>query len=104
MCLSWISNLAGSKLQYSADPWKHDGFVLCTEQAGGSSTGYDALLQLPDGQTRRVEPGYARPQTGPTTHFVGNHMTQVDTLAGGSLFSDSACQRRLLLSKNKRLH
>ena len=46
-------------------------------QAGGSSSGYDALLQLPSGQARRVEPGYERPQTGPTTNFVGNHMTQV---------------------------
>ncbi len=65
--------------------------VLHIGQAGGSSTGYDALLQLPDGQTRRVEPGYERPQTGPTTNFVGNHMTQVHTLAGGKLCSKSAC-------------
>ena len=57
-------------------------------QAGGSSAGYDALLQLPDGRTRRVEPGYERPQTGPTTNFVGNHMTQVLTVAGGILHSN----------------
>ena len=43
--------------------------------------GYDPLLELPDGRKREVEPGYERPQRGPTTNFVGNHMTQVRRLA-----------------------
>jgi hypothetical protein len=40
------------------------------------TTGYDALLQHPDGRDKEVVPGYERPQMGPTTNFVGNHMTQ----------------------------
>ena len=40
------------------------------------TTGYDALLQTPDGQMKAVQPGYEQPQAGPTTNFVGNHMTQ----------------------------
>jgi hypothetical protein len=40
------------------------------------TTGYDALLQHPDGHDKEVVPGYERPQMGPTTNFVGNHMTQ----------------------------
>lgn len=41
--------------------------------------GYDPLLELPNGRRRVIEPGYERPQRGPTTNFVGNHMTQVMT-------------------------
>ena len=41
---------------------------------------------LPDGSIIPVEPGYEKPQTGATSNFVGNHMTQgaID-LAGGVL-------------------
>ena len=42
----------------------------------GARGGYDALEQLPDGRPRDVDPGYEKPATGPTTNFVGNHMTQ----------------------------
>lgn len=48
---------------------------MILSQAGGT-TGYDALLHEPDGRDKAVEPGYERPQVGPTTNFVGNHMTQ----------------------------
>ena len=41
------------------------------------SHGYDALKERPDGTYLKVLPGYERPQCGPTTNFVGNHMTQV---------------------------
>ena len=40
------------------------------------ATGYDALLQHPDGRDKEVVPGYERLHMGPTTNFVGNHMTQ----------------------------
>ncbi|CAK0784952.1 hypothetical protein CVIRNUC_008157 [Coccomyxa viridis] len=40
------------------------------------SHGYDALKERPDGKYLKVLPGYERPQCGPTTNFVGNHMTQ----------------------------
>ena len=39
--------------------------------------GYDALIDGPDGQKLSTGLGYERPQRGPTTNFVGNHMTQV---------------------------
>ena len=42
----------------------------------GSQTGYDALEQHPDGAVIKKEPGYEKPQSGHTTNFVGNHMTQ----------------------------
>ncbi|KAI7836742.1 hypothetical protein COHA_009380 [Chlorella ohadii] len=38
--------------------------------------GYDPLIQLPDGRDRPAELGYERVKTGPTSNFVGNHMTQ----------------------------
>lgn len=39
--------------------------------------GRDPLLTLPDGTLRTIEPGYEpRKKAGPTTNFVGNHMTQ----------------------------
>lgn len=52
----------------------HSRFTI---QAEGT-TGYDALLQTADGRPMEVEIGYERPASGPTTNFVGNHMTQVD--------------------------
>ena len=39
--------------------------------------GYDALLQGPDGKALVPALGYEVPKSGPTTNFVGNHMTQV---------------------------
>ncbi|PRW56926.1 HSP20-like chaperone [Chlorella sorokiniana] len=38
--------------------------------------GYDPLIQLPDGRDRPADLGYERVKTGPTSNFVGNHMTQ----------------------------
>ena len=38
--------------------------------------GYDALEQHSDGTMIARAPGYEKPQSGPTTNFVGNHMTQ----------------------------
>jgi len=43
---------------------------------GEKKKGYDALEQTPDGTIIRREPGYEKPQSGYTTNFVGNHMTQ----------------------------
>ncbi|KAL4452424.1 hypothetical protein ABPG75_008086 [Micractinium tetrahymenae] len=40
------------------------------------NTGYDPLIQLPDGTERKAELGYERVKIGPTSNFVGNHMTQ----------------------------
>ena len=66
-------------------PWHRKPFLdvqvevwLSPPQAEGT-TGYDALTQTSDGRTREVEMGYERPASGPTTNFVGNHMTQVRT-------------------------
>ncbi|KAL6780147.1 hypothetical protein ACKKBF_B14255 [Auxenochlorella protothecoides x Auxenochlorella symbiontica] len=38
--------------------------------------GYDPLLQTPDGKDKEWALGYERVKVGPTTNFVGNHMTQ----------------------------
>ena len=43
---------------------------------GKKKKGYDALEQTPDGTIIKREPGYEKPQSGHTTNFVGNHMTQ----------------------------
>ena len=43
---------------------------------GEKKKGYDALEQTPDGTIIKREPGYEKPQSGYTTNFVGNHMTQ----------------------------
>jgi len=43
---------------------------------GEKKKGYDALEQTPDGAIIKREPGYEKPQSGHTTNFVGNHMTQ----------------------------
>ncbi len=43
---------------------------------GEKKKGYDALEQTPDGSIIKREPGYEKPQSGQTTNFVGNHMTQ----------------------------
>ncbi len=47
-----------------------------------TKSGYDPLVELPNGHKREVALGYERPQRGPTTNFVGNHMTQVQTTIG----------------------
>lgn len=47
-----------------------------------TKSGYDPLIELPSGHERLVALGYERPQRGPTTNFVGNHMTQVQTTLG----------------------
>ena len=39
--------------------------------------GYDALEEMKDGSKVEPELGYEKPQIGPTSNFVGNHMTQV---------------------------
>jgi uncharacterized protein (DUF736 family) len=43
---------------------------------GEKKKGDDALEQTPDGTIIKREPGYEKPQSGHTTNFVGNHMTQ----------------------------
>ena len=40
-------------------------------------SGYDALEETKDGSKVEPELGYEKPQIGPTSNFVGNHMTQV---------------------------
>eukprot|EP00976_Prorocentrum_cordatum_P002845 55123-Prorocentrum_minimum.AAC.2 len=47
----------------------------------GATGGYDALECRPDGSLIRTEPGYEKPASGPTTNFVGNHMTQVTVVS-----------------------
>jgi len=42
-----------------------------------ANQGYDPLTEDKTGRTLRVAQGYERPKRGPTTNFVGNHMTQV---------------------------
>jgi len=46
------------------------------DKGPGSRKGYDALEQKSDGTLIERPAGYEKPQTGPTTNFVGNHMTQ----------------------------
>ncbi len=42
-----------------------------------ANKGYDPLKEDFDGRLLQVAPGYERAKCGPTTNFVGNHMTQV---------------------------
>ena len=58
-----------------SDVWTKDPHGGAYRQVG-CREGYDALLESPDGSLKEVQPGYERPLTGPTTNFVGNHMTQ----------------------------
>ena len=46
------------------------------DKGPGASKGYDALEQKSDGTLIERPAGYEKPQSGPTTNFVGNHMTQ----------------------------
>lgn len=58
----WTKGAHGGKYKISMGP--------------GARTGYDALEQNPDGSALTVAPGYEKPDSGATTNFVGNHMTQ----------------------------
>lgn len=42
-----------------------------------ATQGYDPLLEDKNGRSLTFPPGYERTKRGPTTNFVGNHMTQV---------------------------
>ena len=42
-----------------------------------ANQGYDPLLEDKTGRSLTFPPGYERTKRGPTTNFVGNHMTQV---------------------------
>ena len=39
--------------------------------------GYDALTESSDGRELALPLGHEQAESGPTTNFVGNHMTQV---------------------------
>jgi hypothetical protein len=58
--------------------WTKDphGGEYRVDKGPGSRKGYDALEQRSDGRIIERPLGYEKPQTGPTTNFVGNHMTQ----------------------------
>ena len=58
--------------------WTKDphGGEYRVDKGPGSRKGYDALEQQSDGRMIERPLGYEKPQTGPTTNFVGNHMTQ----------------------------
>ena len=49
--------------------------AMCAVQASNSE-GYDPLTQTPDGREKIMPLGYEKTELGPTTNFVGNHMTQ----------------------------
>ena len=78
---------------WSKDP--HGGAYKISSGPGASG-GYDALAQRPDGTVIAVEPGYERPAIGPTTNFVGNHMTQgaIDLAQGELTRADPDADRR----------
>ena len=60
-----------------AEVWTKEPHGGAYRRAGpGARGGYDALEQLADGSARERELGFERPASGPTTNFVGNHMTQ----------------------------
>lgn len=64
-----------AKKHLYSDVWTKDPHGGAYRKVG-TRDGYDALLERPDGTMKKVDPGYERPQGGPTTNFVGNHMTQ----------------------------
>ena len=49
--------------------------IMCSVQASNSE-GYDSLTQTPNGRDKIMPFGYEKTELGPTTNFVGNHMTQ----------------------------
>ena len=60
-----------------AEVWTKEPHGGAYRRAGpGARGGYDALEQRADGSARERELGFERPASGPTTNFVGNHMTQ----------------------------
>ena len=63
-----------------------------------AAKGYDALEETPEGQSIVCEAGYEKPQRGPTSNFVGNHMTQgaIDLVQGSLTRRDPAHERRKL--------
>ena len=54
--------------------WTKDphGGEYRVDKGPGSRKGYDALEQQSDGRMIERPLGYEKPQTGPTTNFVGN--------------------------------
>lgn len=66
-------------------------------------TGYDAL-EMPHGKKQDIALGYEKPQTGPTTNFVGNHMTQgaIDLVQAQLDKQDAAYQMLKLKAYNDR--
>ncbi len=58
-----------------------------------ANQGYDPLLEDRNGRSLTFPPGYERTKQGPTTNFVGNHMTQVLKLCDISL-EDPLSERR----------
>ena len=63
-----------------------------------NSSGFDPLTQTPDGRDKPMPLGYEKTELGPTTNFVGNHMTQgaID-LVQADLDEDPAASTPLLL-------
>jgi len=60
-----------------AEVWTKEPHGGAYRRAGpGAAGGYDALEQRPDGSARECDLGFEKPASGPTTNFVGNHMTQ----------------------------
>jgi len=71
----------GEKKEYGKhypSVWTKDphGGPYRIDKGPGASKGYDALEQKSDGTLIERPAGYEKPQSGPTTNFVGNHMTQ----------------------------
>jgi len=71
----------GTKKEYGTrypSVWTKDphGGKYRIDKGPGAAKGYDALEQKSDGTMIERPAGYEKPQSGPTTNFVGNHMTQ----------------------------
>ncbi|KAK9862831.1 hypothetical protein WJX84_001247 [Apatococcus fuscideae] len=65
------------------DQQKHHHKQIWTKDPHGgpykkasNSQGYDPLMQTSDGRNKLMPLGYEKTELGPTTNFVGNHMTQ----------------------------
>ncbi|KAK9820786.1 hypothetical protein WJX74_003543 [Apatococcus lobatus] len=81
-----ISSLAlreGLQAERRADQQRHHHRQIWTKDPHGgpykkasNSEGYDPLTQMPDGREKVMPLGYEKTELGPTTNFVGNHMTQ----------------------------
>ena len=68
--------------------------------------GYDALEETPDGAKVSAEVGYEKPQVGPTSNFVGNHMTQgaIDLVQGSLVRKDRDHERAKLEAYQRTYH